>query len=76
MDETGMPLDHKANCSKRYENSAHPSSVKLQSLLVSMLLVLYTTYQDDLTSTGKLLTEWIQCTNKACKKWMDCQLFP
>ena len=30
-------------------------------------------YQDDLLSTGKLLTEWVECTNASCKKWMHAQ---
>ena len=30
-------------------------------------------YQDDLSSTGKLLTEWVECLNIACKKWMHIQ---
>ena len=30
-------------------------------------------YQDDLSSTGKLLTEWVECPNIACKKWMHIQ---
>ena len=34
---------------------------------------LYSIYQDDLSSTGKLLTEWVECTNAGCKKWMHAQ---
>ena len=30
-------------------------------------------YQDDLSSTGKLMTEWVECTNAGCKKWMHAQ---
>ena len=30
-------------------------------------------YQDDLSSTGKLLNEWVECTNAGCKKWMHVQ---
>ena len=30
-------------------------------------------YQDDLSFTGKLLTEWAECSNIACKKWMHIQ---
>ena len=30
-------------------------------------------YQDDLSSTGKLLTEWAECSNIAYKKWMHIQ---
>ena len=25
------------------------------------------------SSTGKLLTEWVKCPNIACKKWMHIQ---
>ena len=30
-------------------------------------------YQDDLSSAGKLMTEWVECTNNSCKKWMHSQ---
>ena len=30
-------------------------------------------YQDDLSSAGKLMREWVECTNERCKKWMHSQ---
>jgi len=30
-------------------------------------------YQDDLSTTGKLMREWVECTNQRCKKWMHSQ---
>lgn len=30
-------------------------------------------YQDDLSTTGKLLREWVECTNGGCKKWMHSE---
>ena len=30
-------------------------------------------YQDDLFTTGKLMREWVECTNERCKKWMHSQ---
>ena len=30
-------------------------------------------YQDDLSTTGKLMREWVECTNERCKKWMHSQ---
>ena len=30
-------------------------------------------YSDDLTSAGKLMREWVECTNPRCKKWMHSQ---
>jgi len=30
-------------------------------------------YQNDLSTTGKLMREWVECTNERCKKWMHRQ---
>ena len=30
-------------------------------------------YQDDLSSAGNLMREWVECTNEWCKKWMHSQ---
>ena len=36
--------------------------------------VCFGSYDDDLSSDGTLLREWVQCTNNECQKWMheDC----
>ena len=30
-------------------------------------------YEDDLSITGKLEREWLQCTNTTCEKWMHAE---
>ena len=30
-------------------------------------------YEDDLSTTGKLEREWVQCTNVSCGKWMHSE---
>ena len=30
-------------------------------------------YEDDLSPTGKLEKDWVQCTNHACQKWMHAE---
>ena len=47
--------------------------VQNNGILNDECVVCFGLYQDDLSSTGKLLREWVECTNETCKKWMHSQ---
>ena len=55
------------------QRSADEEGIQSHEISSNECAVCFGLYQDDLSSTGKLLTEWVQCTNKSCMKWMHIQ---
>ena len=55
------------------QESADEDGVQSREISNNECAVCFSLYQDDLSSTGKLLTEWVECANEGCKKWMHIQ---
>ena len=65
---SNMPSDSDSQRSGEDEDGVQSHEISNNECAVCFGL-----YQDDLSSTGKLLTEWVECTNAGCKKWMHAQ---
>ena len=59
------PLD-----SDSQESGQDEDGVQSHEISNNECAVCFGLYQDDLSSTGKLTTEWVECTSAGCKKWM------
>ena len=55
------------------QGSTDEEGIQTHEISNNECAVCFGSYQDDLSSTGKLLTEWVQCTNTGCMKWMHIQ---
>ena len=58
---------------EKYPESADKEGIQSHEISTKVCAVCFVLYQDDLSSTRKLLTEWMQCTNTGCMKWMHIQ---
>ena len=56
-------------------SDAEPTESGLQDNEISNseCAVCFGLYEDDLSMTGKLEREWVQCTNELCGKWMHSE---
>jgi len=43
--------------------------VQIRGISNNECAVCFGLYQDDLSTTGKLIRAWVECTNQRCKKW-------
>ena len=57
-----------ASCHSEVEADDDEYGVQNREISNNECAVCFGLYQDDLSTTGKLMREWVECTNQRCKK--------
>ena len=70
--KTAVPSDPPPSDSES-QGSGDEDGIQSHEISNNECAICFGLCQDDLSSTGKLLTEWVECTNTTCKKWMHIQ---
>ena len=56
--------------SKSLQESDNDEGIQSHEISNDEYSICFGLYQDELSSTGKILTDWVNCTNPRCGKWM------
>ena len=66
----------KKNTLRQQDDSLSDSTedgVQGNEILSDECAICFGLYEDDLSTTGKLEKDWVQCTNHTCQKWMHAE---